>query len=397
MAIDTSIYQNLLRPPKSVAELDAEAMSGQMNKLQLQGAQQQMADRQIARDRQNQLRALVGGFGADDAANVQALRQGGFLEEAQGYSKQVADIAKTRAEARAKEVDIDKTNLANLMTKQSALVQLASSAKDQRSWDSALQMAQAIGVDISSFPKVYDPVTVSDLQTKAQTVEQRLADEWKKREFDLKASNELIMPGGKINQPLLGAKRAIAEAGKTSVNVNTDNLGLKPKDRFEMEGKLASDFKGATKLDDLIVQSTSKIKTALAQPGAIKDQAAIYSFAKMLDPEGAVRESDYAAIANTAGLMDRARSAYNKLVSGEMLSAGQRKDMENLANAFEGVAKNRIAKAQSDYAEQAGRYNLRPEAVIGGARVAKPDQNGAPGAAQSGNIDELLKKYGSGG
>ena len=49
------------------------------------------------------------------------------------------------------------------------------------------------------------------------------------------------------------------KAGASSVNVSTDSLGLKPKDRFEMEGKLASDYQGTVKLDNLVLGATSKM------------------------------------------------------------------------------------------------------------------------------------------
>ena len=161
----------------------------------------------------------------------------------------------------------------------------------------------------------------------------------------------------------------------TTVKVSTDGLGLKPKDRFEMEGKLADDFKNVTKLDGLVLSATSKIKTALSQPGAMKDQAAIYSFAKMLDPEGAVREADYAAIANTAGLADRVRGYLNRLATGEQLNPTQRTEMLGMMSAFEAVATKRVNAAKSDFSSQAERYNLRPDAVFSGS--AKTEQTPA--------------------
>lgn len=199
--------------------------------------------------------------------------------------------------------------------------------------------------------------------------------------------NSLVVmgPDGKpmINKLAFDAKRDLAREGapRNSLSVNTDSLGLKPKDRFEMEGKLADDFKGVTKLDGLVLSATSKIKTALSQPGAMKDQAAIYSFAKMLDPEGAVREADYAAIANTAGLADRVRGYLNRLATGEQLNPTQRTEMLGMMSAFEAVATKRVNAAKADFSSQAERYNLRPDAVFSGS--AKPEQapaEQAPGA-----------------
>lgn len=179
----------------------------------------------------------------------------------------------------------------------------------------------------------------------------------------------------------------------TSVTVQPDNLGLKPKDRFEMEGKLGDDFRAATKLDDLVLSAASKIKTSLAQTGAVKDQAAIYSFAKLLDPDGAVREADYAAITNTAGLVDRAKNYLNRLLTGEQLNPTQRKEMLDLMEGFERVANERIASATGEFSEQATRYNLRPEAVTAGRRrAAKPADQPPRGLPTLDEINAELEK-----
>jgi hypothetical protein len=163
-----------------------------------------------------------------------------------------------------------------------------------------------------------------------------------------------------------GRKMTTHQPG-TNVTVQPDNLGLKPVDRFRMEGDLSGEFKTVTKLDTLVLDATRKIKTALAQPGAMKDQAAIYSMAKMLDPEGAVREADYAAISNTAGLLDRMKGYLNRLATGEQLSETQRNEMLGMMSAFEGVATKRIGSAKSDFTTRAKRYNLDPDSVFSGS------------------------------
>lgn len=147
-----------------------------------------------------------------------------------------------------------------------------------------------------------------------------------------------------------------------------------------MEGNLAGEFKNVTKLDTLVLDATRKIKTALSQPGALKDQAAIYSMAKMLDPEGAVREADYAAISNTAGLLDRIKGYLTRLSTGEQLSETQRQEMLGLMTAFEGVATRRIGSAKADFSTRAKRYNLDPDSVFSGSVNTEPPKapTGAP-------------------
>lgn len=163
-------------------------------------------------------------------------------------------------------------------------------------------------------------------------------------------------------------------AGATSLTVNSDNLGLKPKDRFDMEQKLAADYQKATTTDRAIVSTAQDVDNILKQGGALKDQAAIYKFAKALDPEGAVREADYAAIVRTAGGLDYVQSLFNKALTGEQLSPKQRVEMSSLMNSMAGVARQRIAKQQKSFSGNAKMYNLEPANVFQASET--PANNG---------------------
>ena len=153
-------------------------------------------------------------------------------------------------------------------------------------------------------------------------------------------------------------------AGATSVSVNSDNLGLKPKDRFDMEQKLSADYQKATTTDRAIVSTAQDVANILKQGGALKDQAAIYKFAKALDPEGAVREADYAAIVRTAGGLDYVQNLFNRALTGEQLSPKQRGEMSSLMNSMASVAKQRISKQQQTFGNNAKMYNLQPSNVF---------------------------------
>lgn len=154
-------------------------------------------------------------------------------------------------------------------------------------------------------------------------------------------------------------------AGASNINLG-DNLGLKPKDRFEMEGTLRNNFEKQTADDYSIVSTASDIGNILKQGGALKDQAAIYKFAKALDPQGAVREADYAAIVRTAGGLEYVTNLVNKALTGEQLSARQRQEMTSLSNSMANIAKQRIAKVQQRTSANAKMYNLLPENIFSG-------------------------------
>lgn len=91
MPIDTSIFQNALRPPKSVADYDAENQQFQQNQLALQGTRQAQSDA-------NALRQATQQFGTDPNANRALLTGTGNFGAVQAYDKASVDNQKTRSE-----------------------------------------------------------------------------------------------------------------------------------------------------------------------------------------------------------------------------------------------------------------------------------------------------------
>lgn len=391
---NANLFQAYLQPPKSVSDYMAEMDSADIRREQLKAAQSRNAiesmtlqdtldQRRTAAEDRNALQRIAMGWNADTTPEqrIAALRnsgRAGLMSQADVLEKGALERQKTQAaagkdqaETVGKYLDAMKTLAGGVLanpTPQAAMfaVEAWERLTGQKATEDRAQLAQMTTPDqIKAWA-----------QSRSMTADQYMTQMRQQTEADQRARNDLIGPEGKINQQVVGAKQQIARAGASQVNVNTDNLGLKPKDRFEMEGKLADDFKQVTKIDSGVLAATRKISTSLTKDGALKDQAAIYSFAKMLDPEGAVRESDYAAIANTSGLVDRVRNYANRLLTGEQLTPQQRNEMLELAKAFEGVANQRIKKAQGDFAGQAQRYNLRPEAVYG---AAQPDEQPAGG------------------
>lgn len=108
--IDTSIYGQMLRPVKSIADYDAEYEQAQANKLQrlIQGQtmsmnKMKMDEAQRGLDEENQIRSIIQGLGAaplPDVAN--ALQKAGYLKRATDIRDKVASQEKSAA-------DVDKT------------------------------------------------------------------------------------------------------------------------------------------------------------------------------------------------------------------------------------------------------------------------------------------------
>jgi hypothetical protein len=155
MAIDTSIYQNLLRPPKSVADYDQEAQASQLNQLQLQQGRQGLAD-------QNALRQATMQFGSDTGANLQGLQKAGLYKQAQDYQKAIYDNQKTQGE-----IGLNKSKAGE----QDSLAAMHSLDTQVKSHDFAVQKLSAVS-DPSQVPQW---IIENSGPGKAFTAEQGLA------------------------------------------------------------------------------------------------------------------------------------------------------------------------------------------------------------------------------
>lgn len=228
MALNASIFGNMLNAPKSPEEYLAERQNLQASKL-ANALNQQKADeytKGIAR--QGELRNLLAG-----GADAGALRLAGFLGEAADWDKNAALVAKDKAAA-AKD-----TNDANLKTWQAYRDQSSMIRNPQEAvaWITRgyndpiigpfLQRFGSLEEGVSRIPQ--DPAGFEQWRMGVGSNVDKMADHaMKQQEFGLRANNELIGPDGKINQTLLGAKKQVAQAGapvQSSVTYQVDGQG----------------------------------------------------------------------------------------------------------------------------------------------------------------------------
>jgi hypothetical protein len=178
-----------------------------------------------------------------------------------------------------------------------------------------------------------------------------------------------------LNPDVQAAKRGIAAAGKTDVVVQPDGLGLKPKDRFDMEGKLRDDFRGnpVVKASDEMNSAFKLIETARSKPSPANDLAMATKYMKILDPGSVVRESELALAMGAGGLMDKVQNYANMVFTGKKLTPSQREDFYSSAKAInDSFQKERDGVAER-FKQNATQYNLTPENVVGAPRqAAKP-------------------------
>ena len=375
MALNASIFGNMLNAPKSPEEYLAERQNLQASKLANALNQQKADEYTKGVERQGQLRNLLAG-GADSGA----LRLAGFLGEAADWDKNAALVEKDKAAA-AKD-----TNDANLKTWQAYRDQSSMIRNPQEAvaWITRgyndpiigpfLQRFGSLEEGVSRIPQ--DPADFEQWRMGVGSNVDKMADHaMKQQEFGLRANNELIGPDGKINQKLLGAKKQVALAGASSVNVSTGQKG------FDNELKLRGDFKQEPvyKAHQEMQSAYSQIKQSLTQGTPAGDLAGATKIMKILDPGSVVRESELGMAMAATGLLDRVQNYAQNIISGNKLTPKQRVEFQQLADALYGESVKAYNSKRGEYTKLGAEYGLNAERAIGGpASLAAKPGGGVP-------------------
>ncbi len=176
---DTSIYNNLLRPAKSIAEYDAEARAAQQDRMSLQMNRNKLAeyDRGIADEAQ--MRGVVSQFGADKTENYNTLiKKTGNMKAAQAYEEHNDKTAKARRDA-------DKENLSMQKERWVILNEAIAGSVDPASFSMNRSRLQSMGIDVSGIPEKFDPAFITNSKNQAVTEMQRIENEFKAKKYDL--------------------------------------------------------------------------------------------------------------------------------------------------------------------------------------------------------------------
>lgn len=187
MPLDTGIYNSLLRAPKSVAEYDAEAATGQTNRLALQLNQAKLAEHQADQQRTTTRNALLSSFAPGMAAADQgdALIRGGFIDEGRKVIESGAKANKDTREGEKAQREAEKFQFEHARDQIGFVNQIIGSAKDQASYTQGRQAMAARGMDVSAIPEQFDPAYVQSAGAQTLTQLQRLDQVWKEKGFDL--------------------------------------------------------------------------------------------------------------------------------------------------------------------------------------------------------------------
>lgn len=142
----------------------------------------------------------------------------------------------------------------------------------------------------------------------------------------------------------------------------------------EGEGTLRKEFEGLPDVKQFrdVEGAYQRVLKATQNPTAAGDIAIVFNFMKMLDPGSTVREGEFATAASAAGVPDRIKQMYNKLMEGERLAPDQRQDFLNQAGGQYQAAEELFNVRADQYENLASSYKYEPKRIVTRARGKMP-------------------------
>lgn len=193
-----------------------------------------------------------------------------------------------------------------------------------------------------------------------------------------KIGNQLVQ----VN-PFTGTADVIFEADPTEdpavqQQKFTNTINLR-KEYFDQSG----DF---VKVRDAYARVTSAGATAAG------DLALIFNYMKILDPGSVVREGEFATAQNAAGIPDRIKNQYNRVLTGERLGENQRNDFKNQARNLYGSQLSQQQKLMQENRQVAEQFGLDPFQVAPDLSVAGSGVGGQQVSTGEASVNDTINK-----
>lgn len=381
MPADASIFQNFLRAPKSVQDYDNEAMQAQSNALAMKTQQAQYNSLVQQQQQEDAIKNYLGGGanlatpeGQSGLYRVAGSKAGSILKDQSALAKDRAAADKDKTESGLKVWQSYRDQASMIRNPQEAAAWITTGYNDPVIGP-YLQRTGSLEEGLSRIPQ--DQAGFEAWRNGVgMNVDKLAAHALQQRQFDLNANNELIGADGKVNTTLLGAKKQIAQAGASSVNINNGQKG------FENELKLRGDFKQEPvyKAHQEMQSAHSQIKQSLAQASPAGDLAGATKIMKLLDPGSVVRESELGMAMAATGLLDRVQNYASNIISGNKLTPKQRQEFQQLADALYGESVKAYNSKRGEYQKLGAEYGLNADRAVGApASLAQKPRGGDGG------------------
>jgi len=201
---------------------------------------------------------------------------------------------------------------------------------------------------------------------------------------------EIGLTKAQTNSAYASASNSAANAEKTRLEIGQMNSGvLPPEKQIEAAAKLRHEYTNNTKGFQEVNAAYKRI--AASDDTAVGDLSMIFGYMKMLDPGSTVREGEFASASNAGGIDDKVRNVYNKVISGERLTAGQRNSFRGQAEKLYGAARDQEQVVRKGITGIANRVGINTQDVF-----YEPDTPANPGQTSSRgkSSDQILKELG---
>ncbi len=174
-----------------------------------------------------------------------------------------------------------------------------------------------------------------------------------------------------------------------------DQQMKQPQEAFSNEKALRNEFETqpAVKSFRVVVPMLESAKDAATRPTRAADLNLVYAFAKLMDPDSVVRESETAGVVATASVADRLQAYIGQLNGQAMLNPDTRqKLLAELDSRFTALKSSHDTLAEQ-YGGIAKAHGITPE------RVVIPIRTGREGTQAQGNqpSQEELRQWSGGG
>lgn len=402
-----NVFAGFLQPARSVFDYQQQLGQIDAGNVQTQAARQQLTAQadQLKREEadRNAFAALMQQYQDPQAATQAMLRSPSMTLYQKGMTAQKAQL-----DARKTEADINKDAATTAKTQgetvDGALARYRSMLDQVQNPQMAAQWLQA----------QYSDPQVAPVMARMGTLEQAMSgipqdpqgfEQWRQRSAmgiqkfmeaqrlgaaaaDTRA-NQMLVPGPDgtytPNLPLIDAKKMIAKAGASKVEVNTGQKGL------DNERNLRNDFRSEQVVKDFgdMQLAHKQVKAALSAGTPIGDTAGATKIMKLLDPGSVVRESELGIAMAASGRMDRMKNMLEMWMNGTKLTPTQRQEFASLADELMSAAGAAYNQKHDEYTDLGGRYKL-DTGVLGprwsptsAKPPAKPGKPGAPAEAGS--------------
>jgi hypothetical protein len=169
---------------------------------------------------------------------------------------------------------------------------------------------------------------------------------------------------------------------------------------FTEENALRKDFEKGAKDFIKVRDAYGRILASASDPSAAGDLALIFNYMKVLDPGSTVREGEFATAAASAGISDRIRAQYNKIVEGERLADTQRNDFVARAGKLYSSQLTQYQLHEDYYRKVAKQYGVNPENVVypmGAKTKINADDSELLTEDEKLELEALRKRFGKGG